>query len=201
VSAIYISLILNKPDTMKYLMQEQNKLIPSKFTGNVHLFECLVDVKHAGVKTDSRDDVVVTDRSVWRMNWRGGTWETISEGDCGALSRLLCVGLDVNQSIQCSDNKSDVRPLLNTLIEKGYVNDRTEKVRILLEIGADVNVRVRYTEYCSVLDREGVSVLERMRRLVCKYSDRENWWNSRDREEEYKRVMSAIKKHVRRHSI
>ncbi|XP_056006720.1 ankyrin repeat domain-containing protein 17-like [Ostrea edulis] len=170
VSSVYTALMLNKPDIVKYLIQEQNKIIPGQFNGNVHLFNCLMDIRHAGVKTDSRDDDddVVTDRSVWCMDRGGVLWETISKGDCDVLRRLLCVGLDVNQSIQLYDkfhSKSDVRPLLYTLIDDHgiYVSHRMEKVRMLLGAGVDVNVRVRYREYDSVLDREGVSALERMR--------------------------------------
>ena len=54
-----------------------------------------------------------------------------------------------------------------------YARYITERVRMLLEAGADVNVRVRFREYDSVLDREGVSVLERTRRLMCQYSSSE----------------------------
>ncbi|XP_056001832.1 uncharacterized protein LOC130046588 [Ostrea edulis] len=205
VSAVYKALILNKPDIVKYLIQEQNKITPGTLNGNVHLFNCLVDIRHAGVKTDSRDDVVVTDRSVWCMDRGGDLWATISEEDCDVLRHLLCVGLDVNQSIHLYDkykDKSDVRPLLYTLIDVHYHNNR-EKVIMLLWEGADVNVRMskcesvlyslRCREYDSVLDRECVSVLERTRRLVCKYGE----YSRTD----YKRVLCEIKKHVRRHSV
>jgi hypothetical protein len=40
--------------------------------------------------------------------------------------------------------------------DEEFVDDRTEKVRMLLEAGVDVSVRVRYREYGSVLDRKGV---------------------------------------------
>jgi hypothetical protein len=224
VSAVYKALILNEPDIVKYLIQEQNKISPGQYTGNVYLFNCLVDIRHAGVTTDSRDDVVVTDRSVWCMDRRGDVWETISEGDCDVLRRLVCVGLDVNQSVQLynrySDSKSDVRPLLYRLIDEVLVSYRTEKVRMLLEAGADVSVRVRYREYdCvldsdsdddsvldsdsdddCVLDREGVSVVERTRRRMCQYSKSEYPWD-RDKVAEYRRVMNEMKKYVRRYSI
>jgi hypothetical protein len=55
--------------------------------------------------------------------------------------------------------------------------------------------RVRYSEYDSVLDREGVSVLERMRRRVCQYSD------SAYRAPVYKKLTCEIKKYVRRHFV
>ncbi|XP_056001178.1 uncharacterized protein LOC125656335 [Ostrea edulis] len=213
VSAVYKELMLNKPDIMKYLIQEQNKITPGQCNGNVHLFNCLVDIRHAGVKTDSRDDVVVTDRSVWCMYRQGDLWRTISRGDCDVLRHLLRVCLDVNQSIQLydmfNDYKPGVTPLLYTLIDENGINvsQIMEKVRILLGAGVDVNIRVRYRDYDTVLDREGVSVLEWMRRLVCKYSNSrsmfkysEDWLNS-DRAPEYKRVMCEIKKHVRRHSV
>jgi hypothetical protein len=220
VSAVYTALILNKPDIVKYLIQEQNKISPGQYTGNVHLFNCLVDIRHAGVTTDSRDDVVVTDRSVWCMEWGGDVWRTISEGDCDVwrtirrgdcdvLRRLLCVGLGVNQSIQLYDSdsddsvrKSDVSPLLWTLIdEEWHVDDITEKVRMLLEVGVDVNVRVRDKEYDCLLDREGVSVLERTRRQVDKYSNSDSERDREYRAPKYKSVMSEMKKYVRRYSV
>jgi hypothetical protein len=61
----------------------------------------------------------------------------------------------------------------------------------------DVSVRVRRREYGSVLDREGVSVLERTRRRVCKNRDSECPLERN----KYKRVMCEIKKHIRRHSV
>jgi hypothetical protein len=71
VSAVYLALILNKPDILKYLMQVQNKISPGQFKGNIHLFNCLVDIRHAGVTTYFREDVVVTDRSIWCMESEG----------------------------------------------------------------------------------------------------------------------------------
>ncbi|XP_056008710.1 uncharacterized protein LOC125661395 isoform X2 [Ostrea edulis] len=199
VSAVYKALILNKPDIVKYLIREQNKILPGQFNGNMHLFNCLVDIRHAGVKTDSRDDVMVTNRSVWCMDEEGDLWKTIKWGDCDVLRHLLCVGLDVNQSMQLYNinSKSDVRPLLYTLI--GYewyaVKYRTEKVGILLGAGADVNVRVRYKECDSVLDREGMSFLERTRRQMFEHSHIEYL------KQDYKSVMCEKKEHVRRHSV
>jgi hypothetical protein len=86
---------------------------------------------------------------------------------------------------------------LYTLIDEEYVSDRTERVRMLLEAGVDVNFRVRCREYGCVLDREGVSVLERTIRLVCKNRDSECPLERN----KYKRVLCEIKKHVRRHSV
>jgi hypothetical protein len=94
-----------------------------------------------------------------------------------------------------------VRPLLWTLIGDDCVKYREEKVRMLLGVGADVSVRVRCREYDSVLDREGVSVLERTRRLVCRYSDSESEFDRDYRAAEYKKLTSEIKKYVRRHSV
>jgi hypothetical protein len=126
---------------------------------------------------------------------------------------------------------SDVRPLLFTLVDEKFAEYRSEKVRLLLEAGAEVNVRVKYSEYDfespsvrykshwvgskakqqkrnSVLDREGVSVVERTRRLVWKYSKVYYGKNYRyglnDRvviPSEYKRVICEFKKHGRRHSV
>jgi hypothetical protein len=165
-----------------------------------------VDIRHAGVTTDSRDDVVMTDRSVWCIDFWGDLWRTINQGDCDALKHLLCVGLDVNQSIQLYDKRcnkySHVTPLLYTLIDLDVVGDsRAEKLRILLKAGADVNVRVRYRGYGSVLDRRGVSVLERTRLLVCECSVSEDEIKKTFIASGYKRLMCEIKKHVRRYSV
>jgi ankyrin repeat protein len=88
-----------------------------------------------------------------------------------------------------------------TLIDEEYVNGRTERVRMLLEAGADVNVRVRDREYVSVLDREGVSVLERTRRWVCQSSNSKDWYDRKYRAPEYREVMREMKKYVRRYSV
>jgi hypothetical protein len=220
VSAVYRTLLLVKPDILKYFIKEQNKTIPGKNLGNSHLFNCLVYIRHTGVTTDSRDNVVVTDRSKSCMDrWGDWWWETISEGDCDVLRRLLYLGLAVNQSIQWK-YESDVRPLLFALIDDKFVKHRTEKVRLLLEAG--VSVRLKYSEYVpqlswrsvldwvrdklhgmdsrvryqkcnSVLDR-GVSVIERTGQLVCEYS--KDRYDREYKALEYKRVMYEIKKHV-----
>jgi hypothetical protein len=195
--------MINKPNIVKFLVQEQNKINPEKFQGNLHLFNCLADIRHTGISTESRDDLIVIDKSVWYMDRWGDMWRTISWGDCDLLRRMLFVGLDVNQSIQLcnSDGKSEVeRPLLYTLIDEEYARYRTEKVEILLGAGADINARVKYrmcntrlgyTGYDSVLDKEGVYILERVRRWMYEYSDRIK----------YEKMMCEIKKHVRRHSV
>jgi hypothetical protein len=77
------------------------------------------------------------------------------------------------------------------------VRDRTERVRMLLGAGMDVSVGVRCREYGPVLHREGVSVVESTRRLVCNSED------EYDREHiapEYRRVMNEMK-YVRRYSV
>jgi hypothetical protein len=141
---------------------------------------------------------------------------------------------------------------LYALIDEVHVIDRTEKVKMLLERGTDISVRVWYSEddsdsYSeddsdsdseddsdsdseddsdsdseddsdsdseddsvgvmgyredeSVLDKEGVSALERMRRLVCKYNNSKDWFDREYRAPDYMRAMCEVKKHVRRHSV
>jgi ankyrin repeat protein len=210
VTALYTALILNKPDIVKYLVHELNKIRPGQFDGNSHHFNCLMYIRHTRVKTDSsRDDMAVTDRLVWCMDRWGDLWRIIRQGDCDALRRLLCLGLDVNQSIQLcvrgldgSVSKSDnVKPLLYALVDEEQYNEhRIEKVRMLLEAGANVNVRVRCGENermwgsHNVLDREGVSVLERMRQLMWKH------WGYSHSVSEYQRGRYRITKHARRYS-
>jgi ankyrin repeat protein len=205
---VYRTLIWSKPDIVKYTIQEQNEIRFGKFQGNVNLFNCLVGIRHAGVTTNSRDDVVVTDRSVWCLSRWGDMWRTISFEDCDILRRLLCLGLDVNQSIQLydSEGRSDgVRPLLYVLIDEEDVRYKTEKVGILIRAGADINFRVTIRKqnfiYHSVLDREGVSILESTKRWVCGYNDKEYILSRGIYKVPEKRVMCDIKKHVRRYSV
>jgi hypothetical protein len=96
-----------------------------------------------------------------------------------------------------NSERSDVKPLLFSLIDTEWDDVRflMDKVGILLGAGADVNVRIRYRVGDSVLDREDVSVLERTRRQVCKYRDSES------KVKEYERVMREMKNYVRRHSV
>jgi hypothetical protein len=199
VSEVYIAFINNKLDIVHYLIQEQNKIMPGEYDGNVRLFNCLVDIRHARVTSDSRDDVIVTDRPVWYMDSEGDLWKTIREEDCDVFKHLLCMGLNVNQLIHMYPRhyrNFAVKPLLYALIDGNHVNDRTKKVKILLGAGADVNIRVKYKGYDSQL--QGVSVLERTKRLVCKYNDSEL---KRYKVPEYKSVNFEIRKHVRRYSI
>ncbi|XP_062580392.1 uncharacterized protein LOC134242337 [Saccostrea cucullata] len=199
----------------------------------LHLFDCLFDIRHGDVMTDSKDDVMVTRRRVWRMK-KGGNYKiwgavykalrksncksmegenmycrrdilyySIIKSDCKGLKHIVCLGLDVNQWIQLYDDneRSDWRALLFTLIDEMYHYGRLiDNVMVLLEAGVDVNVRVRYSEYDSLLDREGVSVLERTRRLV---SEVRKSWFVFEREEvtNYRRVLNEVKKHLRRYSV
>ncbi|XP_062576594.1 uncharacterized protein LOC134238482 [Saccostrea cucullata] len=197
ISAFYIALIRKKIGSVKQLLGTKNESQLDRL--KLHLFECLVSIRNSDVMTDSKDDVVVTRRQVWRMKKWGDLYEAIIGSDCKGLKHLVYLGLDVNQWIELYDsNESDVRPLLFTLIDEYDFDKRlVDKVRFLLEAGLDVNVRVRYREYDSVLDREGVSVLERIRRLVRKFRK-----DKRKREVfKYTRVIKELKKHVRRYSV
>jgi ankyrin repeat protein len=197
-SLIYKALILNRKDILKYLIQKQNELSYGKYHGNIHLFNCLINFRNAGAKTDHRGDVVLTNKLIWSMEEFGDLWRTVVDGGCNALSRLLCVGLDSNQLIQLSE----VAPFLHTLIDyDDSFCDRAEKVRVLLEAGADVNVKVRYREYDALLDREGVSVLERTRRWLCKYRDDKSSKLYKTKMLEFTKVIWEIKKRVRRYSV
>jgi ankyrin repeat protein len=206
LSPVYKALILNKLDVVKYLVQEQNRISPGKFIGNEHLFNCLLNIRCSGVKTDTKDDVIATDRSVkcWLIYGEGSLVSTIRQGNYDDLRRLLCLGLDPNQWIQLYNEAgaTDAKPLLYALIDG---NDTTEKVRILIESGADVNVRVKYTECESLLDNDGVSVLERTRQLC----ETENSLISERFQiplcmvpvSKRNRAMCEIKKHIRRYSV
>ncbi|XP_062597965.1 uncharacterized protein LOC134259396 [Saccostrea cucullata] len=195
ISALYIALIRNKMCVVKQLLENKNE--SQMNTLRLHLFECLVNIKRGDVMTDSKDDVVVTRRRVLRMKALGELHIAVLESECKVLKHLLDVGLDVNQLIQFYD-AFEVRPLLNAVIDVS-LRHRLNRVRILLESGADVNVRVRYREYDSVLDREGVTVLERIRRkMSCLRQDdnmvRRSEWIS------HKIMLNAVKKRMRRYS-
>jgi hypothetical protein len=64
---------------------------------------------------------------------------------------------------------------------------------MLLEAGADINVWVRYREYESVLDWEGVCVLERTRQRVGVYSRYSSKYD-RKKVTEYKKVRNEIRR-------
>jgi ankyrin repeat protein len=207
MSAVYTALILRKSDLVKYLVKTQNRINSVRFAGNVHLFNCLVDIRHAAVKTDSRDNVVVADRSVWCMDRDGYLWKIIRCGFVSELRGLLYLGLNASQLIQWSDFYVSQflpvynKPLLHILINEWHVNDRAEKVRILLEAGMDVNARVKDLKYDFGLYREGISALERTKRLMCQFSKSQDWWDRDVTAPEYKSVMWEIKRHVRRYSV
>jgi ankyrin repeat protein len=182
VSAVYRALVLNKSDIVNYFIQEQNKIDAGQYTGNVHLFNCLVDIRHAGVKLDSRDDVVVTDTSVLCIYGESELLKTFRSGGCDALRNLLGMGMDVNQSIQLYGICNDVRPLLYTMIDGYGVCNRTEKVKILLDAGADINIRVRYGKDDSVINRwqhrKYDPALDKWR--YRKYDPVLDWWKYRE---------------------
>ncbi|XP_062612791.1 rabankyrin-5-like [Saccostrea cucullata] len=210
ISIVYIALIRNEISSIKHLLGTVKESQLDRL--RLHLFECLVNIRHSDVMTDSKDDVVVTRRRVWRMEYWGDLYKAILESDSKGLKHLVGVGLDINQWIQLyndSNDEYDERPLLFTLIDVYDFDDSLlDKVRILLESGVDVNVRVRYREYdsvldreCgSVLDREGVSVLERTRQLLNKRRKSE-YILERFEVFKYTRVIKEVKKHVRRYSV
>ncbi|XP_062600122.1 serine/threonine-protein phosphatase 6 regulatory ankyrin repeat subunit B-like [Saccostrea cucullata] len=200
ISTVYIALIKNENGSVKQLLSTENESQSNKL--KLHLFDCLVNIRHSDVMTDSKDDVVATRKRLWRMERGGDLYEAIIKSDCSGLKHLLCVGLDVNQWIQLYNDYNDEydkKPLLFTLIDESYRdNSLVVKVQILLEAEVDVNVSVRYRKYDSVSDREGVSVLERTRRLLSACSKKQ-WL--RDEVFKYTRVIKEVKKHVRRYSV
>ncbi|XP_062599458.1 uncharacterized protein LOC134260970 [Saccostrea cucullata] len=155
-SALYITLFKNKTDVVKQLFQTEkgNNLNRLK----LHLFDCLVDIRHSDVGTDFKDDVVVTQRRVWCMQEFGELYNTIKGCKCDGLKHLLKVGLDINQWIQVYSDKPnfDMMPLLFILINGFGVEDRVKKIRILLQAGANVNDRVKFSRNHFVLDRDSV---------------------------------------------
>ncbi|XP_062618219.1 uncharacterized protein LOC134279820 [Saccostrea cucullata] len=228
ISTFYHALIRNEIGSVKQLLRTENESQLDRL--RLHLFECLVNIRHSDVMTDSKDDVVVTRRRVWRMEERwGDLYEEIIQSDCKGLEHLLRVGLDVNQWIQLyndyKDVMYDVKPLLFALIDDyDFDNRLVDKVKFLLEAGVDVNVMVKYKEYdsmsdsecnsdsvsdseCnSVLDSEYGSVLDREGVSVLERTRRlvsefrKDEWK-RDEVFKYTRVIKEVKKHARRYSV
>ncbi|XP_062579114.1 serine/threonine-protein phosphatase 6 regulatory ankyrin repeat subunit B-like, partial [Saccostrea cucullata] len=210
LSSLHIALLKHKNDVVNQLLRAEDERQLNKL--KLHLFECLVNIRHSNVMTDCKGNVVTTQRRVWRMEELGDLYRIIRENKCDELKHLLDVGLDVNQRIELYNNinfegftstyESDVRPLLFTLIDEKRVSDKVGKVLTLLEGGADVNIRVKYRESDFVLDREGVSILERIRQLMNKLRESEYWWETKDVTEcermlSEKNVFKAVSKKER----
>ncbi|XP_062599456.1 serine/threonine-protein phosphatase 6 regulatory ankyrin repeat subunit C-like [Saccostrea cucullata] len=226
MSSLYVALIENKVDVVKQLLEIEREAQLNKL--KLHFFNCLINIRHGGVISNSKDDVVIAQRHVWRIEEFGNLYDIIFKSECIVLKHLLEIGLDVNQLVQLYDDfnyESDVRPLLFFLIdEMVIVKDKVEKVKILLNAGVDVNIRVMHTmcnselyveeddvldwfsdedgdeDHADVLDREGLSVLERTRRMVKKFSYNKYRYDE-STASEYKIVLNEIKKHVRRYSV
>ncbi|XP_061196856.1 uncharacterized protein LOC133205130 [Saccostrea echinata] len=168
---LFVALIHNKHDVVKLLIRKENSRSENK--GNLYLFYILLMLRHADVRMDLRDDVVIGEGRVWTLNELGYLWEIIYKGDCDVLSHLLRIGMQVNHLLLVNGVwTSGVRSLLCLLINKGFVLNREEKIQILLEAGADVNV----------------SMLEEVQKP--RYILPVN-----------RMMIDKIKKHIRRHSV
>ncbi|XP_062600897.1 serine/threonine-protein phosphatase 6 regulatory ankyrin repeat subunit A-like [Saccostrea cucullata] len=213
LSPIYITLLRNESYILKQLLQTgcEGQLNSHK----IHLFNCLVNIRHSDVMTNKKDDVVTRNR-VWCIEESGDSHKTIIDRKCNILKNLISLGLDVNQRILLEKDyyEYDERPLLFLLIDENSVEDRKEKVGILLKAGVDVNIRVQYSDYDDEendnyndsldlrfqLEKDCVSVLERTRQLLRKCRKRKDWCRS-DERPTLKKLLSKLKKHVRRYSI
>ncbi|XP_062610551.1 uncharacterized protein LOC134272322 [Saccostrea cucullata] len=211
VSALYAGFAMNNTEIVEGLLK--SKQLKGK-DGKRHLFNILVDIRKANVKTDCKDDVTETNRRVLLMESRGNWSKAILSEDSRVLRHLLNVGLDKNQLIQLYTDglyESDLRPLLHVVIDEYYVNDRIEKIKILLEAGVNVNAKsklktidpwfgTRKSRECNnMLDREGISALERTKRII-NASAHDDFVLTRIKTPEYKKLMLVLKKRVRRHS-
>ncbi|XP_062569496.1 uncharacterized protein LOC134231547 [Saccostrea cucullata] len=230
-SSICIALIRKKIEVINQLCNSESNA--QSYSLKLHLFDCLRVISQRTVMLDSKDDVVVKEGGVMDVFNLGYKFEAILRSKSVVLKRLLKLGLDVNQWIEKYDCFSlvkkpdvnqwrkvynlgyDMRPLLFTLIDEGLmstdVEDLAEKVRILVEAGADVNVNYRmYQERLrrknsiykgmyisnpilvdtrSVVDKNGLSLLERTRRLINVHVPG------------CEKVLGVLKKHVRRYSV
>lgn len=182
-----------------------------KIKKNTTLYNVLVDLKKGLVKSDYKDDVILAERKVWCLNRNSYMWKVISSADSFLLQHLFNIGLNVNQSIKlydkknvtaCGDDsktKETMRPLLFLIIDAD-VCQRVEKVRTMLKAGVDLSVRVTFSNYCSLLDKDGVTVLERTRRLITSLSNI-NSKSCKEHVSDLKKVMREIKIRTRRFSV
>ncbi|XP_061194768.1 uncharacterized protein LOC133202922 [Saccostrea echinata] len=157
LSPLYIALIKNKIDVARQLIRKGN--FDSINGSKLHLFKIIADLRQSHVILDCKDDCQ-TLNMVWYNDSIKDLWMTIVNEDCDVLRHLLRTGLNVDQWIQL-DSKStykNERPLLFALIDEhlGFwgVEERVCKIKILLESGANVNVKVKYGEYETVTDAE-----------------------------------------------
>lgn len=179
---------------------------------NMMLYKVLVDIRNGIVKSDCKDDVVLRKKTVWCLNKNGLVWSMISFNDSVLLQHLFHIGLNVNQKIKLYNKKiafpiypkseaevNSIRPLIFFIIDKA-IFQRVEKVRTLLEAGVDLSIRVPFSNYCSLLDKDGVTVLERTRRLITSLSKINNK-TCEKHVSDLKKVMREIKKRTRRLSV
>lgn len=203
VSPLYAALIQNNKKFVKQFISQTST--PMLNSAKIHLFNILIDLKHGSVGTNSKGDVMVTDRRVWSMDRRHNLWKSIRYSNSDSLRHLLCLGLSVNQHFQLhgirgrEHDKSNVKPLLFAVIDELPV-EMGDKVMVLLQAGADVNVRIKYEHKETELDKAGVSVLERTRQWVSHNSKPENRWKQYHIWN-YKAALTVLKKHLRRYSV
>ncbi|XP_062617403.1 uncharacterized protein LOC134279078 [Saccostrea cucullata] len=222
-TVLHFAYKINRQDLVNALLKFEDRI-----DLNLNLFNTLVFIRHASVKMDSKDDVVISKRNAWWMVTK--LWTLIRTLDSDGLSNLLQGGLDVN--LQIHDDKNsyiEARPLLHILLnERGLlIVERVEKVRILLQAGADVNVRAIFREddniiFSTTFDiffrwhskqknypyykldwKSGVSALRRSGRIFNEYSNFADEFGHLffEKRDEYKSIIHEIKKHVRRYSI
>ncbi|XP_062586283.1 uncharacterized protein LOC134247893 [Saccostrea cucullata] len=232
LSPISIALIKNESEVIKQLCNTESS--DESYRRKLHLFDCLRVIIQREVMLDSKDDVVVKKGGVLDTNMLEYKFRTIIESKSDALKHLLNLGLDANLGIKEYHYDSyEMKPLLFTLIDDGFgqfpkhnqeeeLGILDEKVRILVEAGADVNVN--YTMYRerlrrknsiyngmyisnpdfvgmkTLVDKNGLSLLERTRRLLkrtlslCREEDDTSFvpWTEQS--------FGEMKKYVRRYS-
>ncbi|XP_061190483.1 uncharacterized protein LOC133198405 [Saccostrea echinata] len=164
-------------------------------------------IQHAVVATNSKDDVVFKKNKVWDL--KDNVYIKLRRADCDVLRHLLFIGLDSNQDIliRKGSNEADVKPLLFRLIDGSlFCNTKCPEkmVSVLLEAGADANLRVKYREYNCVVDKEGISALKRTRQMILELKNPQRYFSFKDKrmmKRKYRMILKEIKKHVRRYSI
>lgn len=190
------------------ILQKLNKFDKGKkFERN---YELLLALRHGNVYLDSKDDIVFSKGQIQRLHDERGLWMFIKSGDSVEFKNILDTGLNVNIPIQLYNEyyEYEAKPLLHTIIEEMGMRDREEKVKILLDNGADCNTRSTHLIPIFTMDTPSskllnFSALERTRQLLSIYRNERvrAVLDSVNNEYEYINTMQELNRHVRRYSV
>lgn len=198
--SLLFALVHHNFKVVRVMLKSENE--HNKRRKNAILYDVFVKIRKVCVKSKSVDDLYSTclESDVWCRNNTGIIWKTITQNNAYCLSQLICFGLDVNQKLQIFQKvENDFKPILFVLIDEDICYNLS-RIKTLLKAGVNLCERVKYKGYKSLLDKGGVTALERTRRLVVRLSDATGTKSAKD-VSELKKVLTQIKKHSRRYSM